>query len=188
MSQTPLHTDALLPMRGRPGDAKVPFHFTPDAGLIDQMKADFDLLGLKKVRLEGHLAPDGQADWHMVAKLGATVTQPCVVTLAPVTTRIDQPINRRFLASPPPEPEAGETEMPEDDTIEALPETIDLAIVLAEALALALPDFPRAPDAALETSAFTEPGKAPMSDEEARPFAALKHLKSQADEADSDDS
>jgi hypothetical protein len=41
--------------------------------------------------------------------------------------------------------------MPEDDTTEALPERLDLSAVMAEALALALPDYPRAPDAEMET-------------------------------------
>ena len=48
---------------------------------------------------------------------------------------------------------------------------------MAEALALALPDYPRAPDATLENAQVTEPGIAPMSDEDARPFAALAGLR-----------
>ncbi|MEO1238284.1 MAG: YceD family protein, partial [Pseudomonadota bacterium] len=127
--------------------------------------------------LEGRMIPEGQSDWRLEAKLGATVVQTCVVTLTPVTTRIDVPVTRRYLAYMEPVPDAGEIEMPEDDTIEPLPGAIDLHAVLAEALALALPDFPRAPDASLENHTFTEPGKAPLSDADIKPFAALKALR-----------
>ena len=51
-----------------------------------------------------------------------------------------------LFRSPAPEPEGGEVEMPQDDATEALGDTIDLHGLFAEALALALPDFPRAPD------------------------------------------
>ena len=44
-------------------------------------------------------------------------------------------------------PDGDEVEMPEDDTVEPMPEVIDLAEVAAEALALALPLYPRAPGA-----------------------------------------
>jgi uncharacterized metal-binding protein YceD (DUF177 family) len=57
---------------------------------------------------------------------------------------------RRYLADWQ-EPAAEEAEMPEDDTTEALPDRLDLSAVMAEALALALPDYPRAPDAEMET-------------------------------------
>jgi uncharacterized metal-binding protein YceD (DUF177 family) len=48
---------------------------------------------------------------------------------------------------------------------------------LAEALALALPLYPRAPGAELGEAAFTEPGKPVLRDEDARPFAGLAHLR-----------
>ncbi len=44
-------------------------------------------------------------------------------------------------------PTDDEAEMPEDDTAEPLPEVIDPGAVMFEALALALPDYPRAPKA-----------------------------------------
>ena len=182
----PLHTDRMLTLRGRAADAEVAFRYEPDLQARDDMIADFDLLGLKKLRLEGRLVPDGARDWRIEATLGATAIQPCVVTLAPVTTRIDQPVTRRYLADPGPEPQAGETEIPEDDTVEPLPEAIDLQALFAEALALALPDFPRAPDAALETQVFTEPGKTPLGDDDVKPFAALKALRDNPDASEDD--
>jgi uncharacterized metal-binding protein YceD (DUF177 family) len=73
-------------------------------------------------------------------------------------------------------PSESEAEMPEDDTAEPLPETVDLSAVAAEALALALPAFPRAEGAGLHVQAFTEPGKAPLTDDDVKPFAGLSGL------------
>ena len=77
------------------------------------------------------------------------MVQPCVVTLEPVTTRIDQPVRRIWL------PDAGRpaaevvVEADADDEPEPLGERIDLGLVATEALALAMPAYPRKPGAAL---------------------------------------
>ncbi|UYV39321.1 DUF177 domain-containing protein [Rhodobacteraceae bacterium D3-12] len=158
--------------------AQNPFDIAPNAARLGEIATTLDLLALKKVQFSGYIEADGKRDWRLEAKLGATVVQPCVVTLAPVTTRIETPVTRRFLARLPEEDvEDEEIEMPDDESIEKLQSFIDLEAVLSEALSLALPLYPRASDAALETDRFTEPGKAPMSDDDARPFAGLKALR-----------
>jgi len=165
--------------------SRKPTHFTyvPDAGTLAGLAAEMDLSALRKMRLEGRLQPMGQSDWTLEARLGATVVQPCVVTLEPVTTRIDEPIARQYLANYEP-PTDAEAEMDEDDTIEALPEVVDLAVVAAEALALALPPYPRAEGAALEQTVFTKPGEAPMTDDDVKPFAGLAALKAKLEGPD----
>jgi len=55
-------------------------------------------------------------------------------------------------------------------------EALDLEEVMAEALALALPLYPRAEGVDLGEAVYTEPGKRPMSDEEAKPLAGLAEL------------
>ena len=149
------------------------------AALADELA----LSALRKLTFEGVLRPMGAADWLLEGRLGATVVQPCVVTLDPVTTRIDVDVHRSFLADyrAPEEPEA---EMPEDDTTEPLGQWIDPAVVMVEALALAVPDYPRKDDAALGQLVYTEPGQAPMTDEDARPFAGLAELKARLDKDD----
>jgi hypothetical protein len=52
---------------------------------------------------------------------------------------------------------------------------------MAEALALALPDYPRAPDAEMETGQFAAPGVDPMTDEDAKPLAGLAALRARMD-------
>jgi uncharacterized metal-binding protein YceD (DUF177 family) len=142
--------DATVVALNRPGRSAVPFELRPDAGDRQALAAALGIDAVRKLRFAGTLEPEGARDWRLEAELGATVVQPCVVTLAPVTTRIDTSVVRRYLADWQ-EPEAEEAEMPDDDTTEALPERLDLSAVMAEALALALPDYPRAPDAEMET-------------------------------------
>ncbi|WP_170608796.1 YceD family protein [Ruegeria arenilitoris] len=159
-----------------PQNAPTPFELRPGTTELERLKRDLDLLGLRKLSFVGNVRTQGKRDWVLNAKLGATVTQPCVVTLEPVTTRIETPVHRVFLAEWD-EPDEPEFEMPEDDDTEALGPYIDLATVMAEALSLALPQYPRKKDAALGQSSFTEPGKQVMSDEEVKPFAGLASLR-----------
>ena len=160
------------------------FALRPDAAETARIAAELGLDALRKLSFEGRLIPDGKADWRLEARLGATVVQPCVVTLEPVTTRIDTDVVRSFLRDyhDPDEPEA---EMPEDETTEPLGTWIDPAAVMLEALALAVPDYPRKEDAALGQMVLTEPGKAAMTDEDARPFAGLADLRRKLQEDDS---
>lgn len=153
-----------------------PFDLTPDAATRDTMARALDIVGLRKLRFHGTLTPVGRTDWQLEATLGATVVQACVITLAPVTTRIDDPVLRQYVAGYE-EPDATEMEMPEDDTTEPLPAAIDLLAVCQEALSLSLPPFPRAPGATLGEAVFTAPDAAPMTDDDAKPFAGLGALR-----------
>jgi uncharacterized metal-binding protein YceD (DUF177 family) len=150
----------------------IKFDASLTADQIETATEQLSLLGLKKTRLSGDLRPSGADGWTLQARLGATVVQPCTVTLDPVTTRIETVVTRNYV----PEieaPEDVEVEMPEDDTLEPMPTSIDLASLFLEELALNLPQFPRAPGAELGAAVFTEPGKTAMTDDDARPFASL---------------
>lgn len=156
------------------------FSITADAETMAALAAELEFSGLKKLRFEGTIAPAGKRDWSLSGTLGATVTQPCVVTLEPVTTRIDAPVRRTYMADfaePTPDDPDAEVEMPDDDNVEPLPATLSLDAIAVEALALAAPDYPRAEGAELGELRVTEPGKDPMSDEDVKPFAGLKALR-----------
>lgn len=169
--------DTLLRLADLPATKPTRFDLIPSESALKELQHTLSLDGLRKVRFSGVLAPKGKKDWQLTADLGATVIQPCVISLAPVTTRIDEQVSRLYQADMPDMPDDAELEMPEDDRIEPLPETIDLVAVLKEALSLALPLYPRAKDAALDQATFTEPGKTPLEDEDTRPFAGLAKLR-----------
>lgn len=154
----------------------VPFELVPDEPTLAALAQELDLLALRKLRFTGTLRAQGKRDWALTGNLGATVVQPCVVTLDPVTTRIEAPVERIFLSDYI-EPETAEIEMTEDERTEPLRAEIDLARILTEALALALPLYPRRDEASLGEAVFSGPGIAPMRNEDARPFAGLAGLR-----------
>ena len=153
------------------------FLLEPTADERTALAQELGISGIRKLRFEGVVTPDGSTDWRLDASLGATVVQPCVVTLDPVTSRLDTQVSRRFVRDMPDLTDAAEAEMPEDDSLEPLPETLDLYAVMSEALALALPDFPRADGVEPVEISVTEPGKKAMTDEDAKPFAGLAALR-----------
>ncbi len=156
--------------------AEETFELKPDANARAALAERLGISAIRKLRLAGRVTPEGSRDWRLEAELGATVVQPCVVTLAPVTTRIDETVTRRYLAHVPSYEEGSEIEMPEDETAEALPAALDLGSVMEEALALALPAYPRAEGVDGGAQALAGPGVAPMTDEDAKPLAQLKRL------------
>lgn len=155
------------------------FEFVPSAAERSAIAEALGLLGLRKLRFSGEVFPVGAADWGLRADLGATVVQPCVVTLDPVTTRIDEKVERTFLKEMPDISGAAEIEMPVDDTVDLLDDSFDLEAIASEALSLALPAYPRKDDAPDSGLVAGPPGTAPMTDEDAKPFAALAGLKAQ---------
>ncbi|MCB6177034.1 DUF177 domain-containing protein [Rhodobacter sp. Har01] len=163
-----------------------PVRWTADAPALAALAMTLDLPGIDALAFDGAFAPEGRDDFRLEGRLTARLTQSCVVTLAPVPARIDEPVLRRYLADYA-DPQAEEAEMPDDDTVEPLPAFIDLAAVVAEALALALPPYPRAPGADLGEAVFAPPGVEPLREADLRPFAALAALKPKAPEGGGSD-
>lgn len=176
---------ALQRVRALSPDAPHRFDLRPDTPVLNDIAGRLGLRGLRKLRLCGTLTAEGNADWRLDARLGATVTQECGITLAPVTTRIDEDITRRFLHEWPPAGEQGdEVEMPDDDSIEPLGDDIDLWAVMIEALALALPAYPRARGVAPAHASAAPPDAAAPDDDRPRPFAALEGLRKKLEDGD----
>lgn len=193
------------------------FSLTPDSAHREEIAQRLGLQGLRKLSFNGSLHPEGKRDWLLTADLGATVVQSCVVTLAPVVTRIDEAVSRRYSAdfqdivgatgsedrdtserrAQDTGPKAGRDKgrdrsndrdddiveagamMFEDETIDPLPQVIDVAEVMEETLALCLPLYPRAGDAEMSEAVFTEPGRDALRDEDVKPFAGLSALRDQ---------
>jgi len=151
------------------------FRLAPDAAARAALAASLDLIDLPDLSFDGEITPAGRADFTLTARLKARAVQACVVTLAPVPAEVDEEVTRRYLTDYA-APEGEEVEMPEDDSTEPLPEVIDLHEILREALALALPLYPRAPGADLGEAVFAEDGTQPLRDKDLRPFAGLAAL------------
>lgn len=173
MSELPNHIVRLADL---PNRKRTHFSVEPDADGRSAVAETIEVKNIRKLRFEGDLIPLGKRDWRLEATLGATVQQACVITLDPVNTRIDETIERTYTSQFE-ETDEAETELVDEDTIDPMPETLDLVDVMLEALALSIPAYPRKSDAETGDAVFTEPGKAAMTDEDARPFADLAALR-----------
>lgn len=137
------------------------------------------MLGLSKVEslsFKGEIRPLGKHDYAVFGDLQARIVQPCSVSMVPVKTTISEAVKLTYLVDFV-VPEGDEIEMPEDDTIEAMPQIIDPGFVATEALMLAIPLYPRAPGAELGDVAVAESGVTPLKDGDLKPFAGLAALK-----------
>lgn len=150
------------------------FNFAPDEAARRQIAAALDLIDLPEFSFKGELTPLGRADVMLRADLSALVIQPCSVTLAPVRSRLADSTERRY-AQDYKQPDADEVEISADD-VDALPEIIDVAAVAIEALALALPLYPRARGAEFGEAVFAAPGVEPLKSADLKPFAGLAAL------------
>lgn len=169
----PLALEAL----GRDGPRAVALTLDPD-----QCAAMARFLGIPTVEaltFAGEIAPRGTDGWRLTGRLTGRAVQDCVVTLEPVEEAIATEIERLYRPAGP----ADSVEMleigPEDlDAPEPVGSTLDLAGVMAEALALALDPYPRAPAAAgFAGHVHAGPGITPLTDEALRPFSKLADLR-----------
>lgn len=112
---------------------------------------------------------------HVRGRVTALVGQTCVVTLEPIESEVDEPVDVAFVPRPP-GGETGESETVGHDaeTGEEGPEplvgrTVDLGALATEFMVLGVDPYPRKPGATF----------APLkvADEGGHPFAALAALK-----------
>jgi uncharacterized metal-binding protein YceD (DUF177 family) len=162
------------PLRVTRLSPKVPttFSLAPDAATRAMLAKHLGIIAVEALVFQGSLTPVGRKDFTLQAELSARVVQPCVVSLQPVTTAVRDTVLRRFSHDYK-DPVGDEVEL-QDDTIEPLPEVIDVGAVAVEALALLLPEYPRASDAVFDggdlADTDTDAGDRP------KPFAGLADL------------
>lgn len=148
--------------------APTAFSLVPDADRCAAIAEELGISALSRLSFDGDIRAAQGEGWVLAGRLRARVTQPCVVTLKPVRTTLDEPVARRYspyYAAP----EGDEVEMG-DETLEPLGQFIDLAAVMIEELALALPEYPRA-----EGVAYAPADDGPAPDTR-RPFGDLDKL------------
>ncbi len=148
----------------------------------------FELLSLPSLRAEITVIPtgDGQSV-RMEGRLQAEAVQSCVVTLAPLTARIDASFERAFSTkvgetweyteSGSGEGEGGLALTGEDVPIEPFEgENIDLGKITSEQFGLELDPFPRSKGISFE-GVSTEENLSSAGQKKENPFAVLEKLK-----------
>ena len=137
--------------------------------------AGFDAVLVRKLRIRGDIRPHGTDGWRVLAEVGATVVQSCVVSLEDVVTRVDEKTSRVFLPKGDVPAELDFAPESEDDPDPLPPEGIDLGAVAVETISLALPIYPRTPDAVMPDMGDGE------GEKNKNPFSVLAALKDQAE-------
>jgi uncharacterized metal-binding protein YceD (DUF177 family) len=133
----------------------------------ERLARRFDLVSLDRLAAVVTLHRQAGGLVRLDAVFAAAFTQNCVVTLEPVAGAINDAFS---LLYGPLDNDEGEIEIDLDAPVfEPLTgDAIDIGEAVAQELSLALPEFPRDPDAVLDPAATSEP--------EAGPFAALAKL------------
>jgi hypothetical protein len=137
-----------------------------------------ELVALKRLALSYRINRAGSGRLHLGGRLHAEVTQTCVVSLEPVDTQIDVPVEVEFWPAALVEDLERTAEEGASPGLLDWPEAvvdgrIDLGPVMYETLATALDPYPKRPDASFDWSQ----GSLPAGEARTGPFAALAALK-----------
>ena len=127
---------------------------------LPRLKAGFDLMRL------------GEDGVRVAGTVSATVDQNCVVTLDPIQSEVEEPVDLLFTPQPTPLPEPSQGPLAADaaEPPEPLQDgLVDLGAVATEFLLLGIDPYPRKPDAVFDAP--------PAADPADKPFAALAALK-----------
>jgi uncharacterized metal-binding protein YceD (DUF177 family) len=175
--QPPAHPPA------NPWSVPVALHEVPETGRHFALVADehtraaiAGLAGVRALpRLEAdfEVTPRGRDRLHVTGTIVATVGQDCVVTLEPIESEIEEPVDLVFAPPAAPtivEEEGARIEVTPVDAPEPLVGgSIDLGAIASEFLMLAIDPYPRKEGVVFET---------PAKDKDTGgPFAALATLK-----------
>lgn len=145
----------------------------------DALARRFGLLAFGELSASLRLQPLGHGLVRVEGRLTAVVEQRCVVTSEPTARRIDESF---ALVYGPTGAGAATHEVVVTADEEAPPEpiedgAIDLGEAVAQHLALALDDFPRAPNASLDSLRAEPGGLGRLPNPPSGPFAALLTLR-----------
>jgi uncharacterized metal-binding protein YceD (DUF177 family) len=132
-----------------------------------------EVAGLPRLTAEFDVTRHGRGGLRVVGRVSATVEQICVVTLEPIESAIDEPIDLVFVPAMTPSSEGvGEVEMASDapdEPDELVDGAVDLGAIATEFLILGIDPYPRKADAVFEAPV--------VGDDSAHPFAELAALK-----------
>jgi uncharacterized metal-binding protein YceD (DUF177 family) len=170
----------LVPV-DRLGEAEITEEISAEPGERAALARRFGLLSLDRLSATLRLERAGARNLVRIAgRLAAEVTQACVVTLEPVSARLEKDFTLLYDLDAAAQGEAeGAREVIVEPEAEEPPEPvgqhgIDLGEAVAQQLAIALDPYPRAPGAALPEEPRAGAGGARAAE---GPFAALESLK-----------
>ena len=141
-------------------------HIAADAGERAALADRFGLVSLDRLEAEIELMREPGGTILLSAQFAAEFAQQCIVTLDPVAGSVSERFQLRYGAAEAEEEMSAGDDDPAFEPLDG--EAVDIGEAVAQEFSLALPPFPRAPDAVVDKDA---------SDGSADgPFAALSRL------------
>jgi len=138
----------------------------------EKLSRRLDLISLDRLVAEVELRRQNPEVILLEAEYAADFEQCCAVTLEPVRGAVSDRFSLVYGPAPEEEPEIALT--PEEPAFEPLTgNSIDIGEAVAQELSLALPIFPRDPEATIDQAAMAEPLQ--------RPFAMLARMRKDAE-------
>lgn len=146
----------------------------PDEATRQAVAREAGLVALPRLAATFDLTRRGTDSLRVEGRVTGTVIQNCVVTLEPIESEIDEPVELFFRPEPADQADAGEEASFHPVDGEEPPEplvngTVDLGTIATEFLNLGIDPYPRK-----EGAVFDAP---PAGDPASHPFAALAALK-----------
>ena len=146
----------------------------------ETIAALLDLRALDRLTIVFRLNRRGQGRLALQGTLAAAVTQTCVVSLEPVESTLEVPVEAEFWPIPMIDDLAASLDEAASNGMLDWPEPIkggkiDLGLVIYETLATALDPYPKREGVSFEWS--EAPGTGAADEQPESPFAALKRLK-----------
>ena len=165
MPPTPLPEFSRRVLLSRLGPRPYRREIAASADECTALAARFGLVSLDRLSAQVELTPRGRDMFLLHATFEAVFAQECVVTLEPVPDTVAGEF--WLLYGPADAEEAASGPVEDDIAFEPLDgDAVDLGEAVAQEFSLALPEFPRAPDADLEA-------EMPPDNDDTGPFAAL---------------
>ena len=170
------HFDPKLELRHLVQNRGVNFNLDFSEALNYSVVQQLELIKLQKASFLGTILPLDRGDWVLSGRLGASVEQPCSITLLPVRTRIDIQVTRNFRKLLLPLSKNAFDAVSSDDDEQLLKE-INIFSIFCEALSLELPDYPRTENILATIIDYGPPGDEALTDYTSKPFAVLTEFR-----------
>lgn len=140
-----------------------------------ELARQLPLVSFESLTVQYHIKPAGRDRYALTGRVKGELIQSCIVTLDPVSAKLDEPLDCKFV--PPafiPTQQAEEEELSSVDELEPIEGGIlNVGQVVFEVISSGLDPYPRRADAQWES----QDDAAGIEDAAPGPFAALAGLK-----------
>lgn len=139
-----------------------------------ELARQLPLVSCEALSVQYVIKPSGRDAYAMTGNVTAEVTQSCIVTLEPVTARLDEPLDCKFVpAAIIPREQTEEEELSSLEELEPIEGGwLNVGRVVFEVISTGLDPYPRRPDAEWKNDDAGDADTAASG-----PFAALAGLK-----------